>query len=146
VSEWGTPSLTDRVVVDASRFADARCVWLWKLSRAALPAAALAVSLVFASSALASRAPTQAERAAIVGASPKAAYPASWYRFVVRVSSVNPNWAIIHVEPTTGHEAQVQLDFGLLHRSAHGWQAHGISCGWRKGVPAAVVRDLRVPC
>jgi hypothetical protein len=134
------------VVVDPSPFADARGVRLWKLSRAAPAGAALAVSLVCASSALASRAPTRTERAAIVAGSPKAAYPASWYRFVVRVSSVNPNWAILHVEPTSGHQAQVQLDFGLMHLSAHGWQAHGISCGWTRGVPAAVVKDLRVPC
>ena len=111
-----------------------------------LPAAALAVSLVWAPSALASRAPTRAERAAIVAASQKADYPAGWYRFVVRVSSVNPTWAIIHGEPTTGHEAQVQLDFGLLHRSGHSWVAHGISCGWTRDVPVAVVKDLRVSC
>jgi hypothetical protein len=142
----GDPKCDRSGVVDPSMSADDRNVGLWKLRRVGLAAAALAVSLVCASSALASRAPTRSERSAIVSASPRAAYPASWYRLAVRVSSATPSWAIIHVEPTAGHEAQVQLDFGLLHRTAHRWHAHGISCGWTKNVPVAVVKDLQVPC
>lgn len=143
---WGTPSVADRVMVGPSWPVDDRSVWLWKHGRFGLLAATAVVCLVSAPAAIASRAPTRSERAAIVAVSPKAAYPAGWYRFVVRVSTANPSWAIVNVEPSTGHEAQVQLDFGLLRRWGHRWHAYGISCGWTKNVPAAVVKDLRVSC
>jgi hypothetical protein len=138
--------VTGRAMVNESRSVDDRSVWLWKLGRLGLSAATIVVCLLCASTALASRAPTRSERAALLAVSPKAAYPGSWYRFVVRVSSVNSSWAIIHVEPTIGHESQVQLDFGLFRKGAHGWHGYGISCGWTKKVPGAVVKDLRVPC
>src|ERR1700737_1638074 len=90
---------------------------------------------------VASRAPTAAERKAILQAGPGNPYPHGWAHLKVRVSTVNSRWAAIYILAHPGHENKVQPDVASVYRTKRrGWVDHlerdgGGSRGPRRGRP-----------
>ena len=92
----------------------------------------------------ASRLPTKAERHEIVRVMPRISYPRSWYYLVIRVSTVVPTWAGVHIRPRPGYRGRVQVDQGSFHKSRGHWRFFEIHDSCR--VPARVRADLNLPC
>jgi len=109
----------------------------------------LAAGVLLATPALseASRAPTAAQRKAILQAGPGNPYPPGWAHLKVRVSTVDSRWAAIYILANPGHKNQVQPDVASVFHSKHrGWVDHQNGNGGGCGVPSQVKRDLSLAC
>jgi hypothetical protein len=73
------------------------------------------------------------------------AYPTGWYYFTIRVSTVSPRWALVRIWPAAGHKSQVQPDWASFLKRYGKWHLHGVHALATKGVPLAVVKDLKIP-
>jgi hypothetical protein len=99
-----------------------------------------------ATSTFASRAPTAAERGAILKLIQNP-YPKGWARRSVRISTADSRWAAVSIIANNGHASQVQDDVGTVYRLANGrWVVHQKGNGGGCRVPASVVHDLRLAC
>jgi len=108
--------------------------------------------LALAGTALADRAPTRAERSAILdavgleGRGPDCGtYPPGSCRIWVRVSTANPHWGAVFIGPAA-HQKFVQPDVASVHKRRGRWSVHQVGNGGGCDVPARVQRDLRLAC
>lgn len=86
------------------------------------------------------------EKAAILSAAPGGSYPPGWAHLTVRVSTIDPRWAAVFIEPNPGYERQVQPDVASMYHTDRGWVVHQTGNGGGCGVPAGVRAELQLNC